>query len=179
MLKLIRRLEWLLSGLAALALLFMMLVCLGNALGRTWFQAPLYGANEIVAQWFLPATILLSIAGAQVWKEHIDVTLAVETMNPRNLAWIRLIINVLSAALCLAFAWYGFGEALKQTRVLATAGITSLPVWPSYYLVPLGFAVATIVFALDAWMGFKNPEHPLNTGTGEPVSDIDAEAIKG
>jgi TRAP-type C4-dicarboxylate transport system permease small subunit len=179
MLKLIRRLEWLLSGLAALALLFMMLVCLGNALGRTWFQSPIYAANEIVAMWFLPAAILLSIAGAQVWKEHIDVTLAVETMNPRNLSWIRLIVNVLSAALCLAFAWYGFAEALKQTRIHATAGITSLPVWPSYYLVPLGFAVATIVFAVDAWMGFKNPEHPLNTGTGKPVSGIDAEAIKG
>jgi TRAP-type C4-dicarboxylate transport system permease small subunit len=174
MLKLIRRLEWLLSGLAALALLLMMLVSLGNALGRTWFQTPIYGANEIVAQWLLPATVLLSIAGAQVWKEHIDVTLAIEALNPRNLAWIRLIVNVLSAALCMAFAWYGFDEALKQTRIGATAGITSLPVWPSYYLVPLGFVVATIVFALDAWIGFKKPEHPLNTGTGKPASDIDA-----
>jgi TRAP-type C4-dicarboxylate transport system permease small subunit len=174
MLKLIRRLEWLLSGMAALALLLMMLVSLGNALGRTWFHTPIYGANEIVAQWFLPATILLSIAGAQVWKEHIDVTLAIETLHPRNLKWIRAIVYVLSGILCLAFAWYGLGEALKQTQIEATAGITSLPVWPSYYLVPLGFVVAGIVFALDAWMGFRKPEHPLNTGTGHAASDIDS-----
>ncbi|GAA1054300.1 TRAP transporter small permease [Dietzia natronolimnaea] len=174
MLKLIRKLEWVLSALAALALLLMMLVSLGNALSRTWFQAPLYGANEIVSQWFLPAAVLLSIAGAQVWKQHIDVTLAIETLNPRNLAWIRLIVYSLSAAVCVAFAWYGFLEALKQTGINATAGITSLPTWPSYYLVPLGFTVAAIVFVLDAWMGFKKPEHPLNTGTGKPIFDTGA-----
>lgn len=174
MLKLIRGLDWLLTGLAALALLLMMLVSVVNALGRTWFQTPIYGANEIVGQWLMPATILLAIAGTQIWKEHIDVTLMIETMDPRYLAWVRLIVSVLSAALCLAFAWYGFDTAVKQTRILATAGITSLPVWPSYYLVPLGFTVAAIIFALDAWMGFKKPEHPLNTGTGKPTSGVDA-----
>lgn len=174
MLKLIRRLEWFLTALAALALLLIMLVSLGNALSRTWFKAPFYGSNEMVAQWFLPAAVLLSIAGAQVWKEHIDVTLATESLNPRNLAWVRLIVYVLSAGACVAFAWYGFLYALRQTSIGATAGITSLPTWPSYYLVPLGFTVAAIVFVLDAWMGFKNAEHPLNTGTGKPIFNIGA-----
>lgn len=174
MLKTVKRLEWVLSGIAALALLLMMLTSLTNALSRTWFQTSIYGSNEIVAQWFLPATVLLSIAGGQVWKEHIDVTLAIESLHPRNLRWIRLIVYVVSVIICLAFAWYGLGEALNQTEIGATAGITSLPVWPSFYLVPLGFGVAAFIFALDAWLGFRKPEHPLNTGTGNVATDIDS-----
>ena len=55
MLKLTKILERIISGLAGLALLTMMFLSLANALGRTWFQAPIYGANEIAANWLLPA----------------------------------------------------------------------------------------------------------------------------
>lgn len=174
MLKLTKILEWLISGLAGLALLVMMLLSLANALGRTWFQTPIYGANEIVANWFLPALVLLAIPGAQVWKEHINVALIVETLSKRSLAWMRLFTCVVGAALSALLTWYGFEEALAKTAVQATGGITSIPIWPAYYFVPLGFGLTTVVLILDAWLGFTKPEQDLNTGTGKPIADIAA-----
>ncbi|MHA6969013.1 TRAP transporter small permease [Glutamicibacter bergerei] len=174
MLKLTKILERIISGLAGLALLTMMFLSLANALARTWFQAPIYGANEIAANWLLPALVLLAIPGAQVWKEHINVALIVENLSNRTLAWIRLFGCLAGAVMSALLAWYGFEEALAKTAVQATGGITSIPIWPAYYFVPLGFTLTAFVLAIDAWLGFKKPEHDLNTGTGKPTADLAA-----
>lgn len=174
MLKLTKFLEWLISGLAGVALLVMMCLSLANALGRTWFHAPIYGANEITANWLLPALVLLAIPGAQVWKEHINVALLVETLSNRSLAWMRLVSCLAGAALSVLLAWYGFQEALAKTEVQATGGITSIPIWPAYFFVPVGFTLTALVLVLDAWLGFRHPEHEINTGTGKPTAELTA-----
>lgn len=171
--KLIRRLDSALSWIAGLGILFMTLLSLTNALGRTWFQTPIYGANELVATWFLPTLVLLAIPSAQVWKEHINVTLAIETMAPKSLRWLRLLGYSLAAIMSGAFAWWGLGRALSQMAVGETAGITSIPIWPAYFLVPVGFGIAAIIFAFDAYLGFKQPEEDINTATGNPVTAIE------
>lgn len=163
----------LLAWIAGLGILFMTLLSLANALGRTWFGTPIYGANEMVATWFLPALVLLGIPSAQVWKEHINVTLAIETLGLRGLAWLRMIGYLLSALLCGAFAWWGMDRALSQMAVGETAGITSLPIWPAYFLVPFGFTIAAIIFLVDAWLSFKDPAEEINTATGLPVTVSD------
>lgn len=174
MLKFIKISEWIISGIAGLALLAMTLLSLSNALSRTWFHAPFYGANEISSLWLLPALVLLAIPGAQVWKEHINVALIIEGLSDRTLAWCRLVGAICSAAICVIFAWYGLHEALAKTEIGATGGITSIVVWPAFYLVPIGFMLSTVVLLADAWIGFKNPQHEINTGTGKPTADIPA-----
>lgn len=174
MLKLTKILEWLITGMAGLALLAMMLLSLANALGRTWFHSPIYGANEITANWLLPALVLLAIPGTQVWKEHINVALIIENLSTRSLGWIRLITCSAAASLSVLLAWYGFQEALAKTEIQATGGITSIPIWPAYYFVPLGFALTALVLAIDAWLGFTKPEHEINTGTGKPTAELAA-----
>ncbi|MGJ3402311.1 TRAP transporter small permease [Glutamicibacter sp. Je.9.36] len=179
MLKLTKILEWLISGLAGLALLAMMLLSLANALGRTWFQSPIYGANEITANWLLPALVLLAIPGAQVWKEHINVALVIENLSNRSLSWVRLFSCLAGAALSALLAWYGLQEALAKTEVQATGGITSIPIWPAYYFVPLGFTLTTLVLLIDAWLGFTKPEHEINTGTGKPTAELQPDSLVG
>jgi TRAP-type C4-dicarboxylate transport system permease small subunit len=170
----VRKLEWVITGIAGLAILLMACLSLTNALGRTWFHTPIYGANEISSSWLLPALVLLAIPGAQVWKEHINVALFIEHLSARSLAWTKVLTCLMCAAISAAFAWYGFVHAVDQTSVQATAGITSIPSWPAYYLVPVSFVLSTLVFLVDAWLGFTNPEHELNTGTGNPVAEIEA-----
>ncbi|WP_035281369.1 TRAP transporter small permease [Brevibacterium album] len=170
MLKTVRALERVLSGLAALALIALIVLSVSHALGRTFFGAPVHGANEIAAQWLLPIIVLFAIPSAQVWKEHYVVTIATERMGPRSLSLLKLIGFLAGAALCAGLAWYGFEEALKKAAVGATAGITSLPVWPFHFLVPIGMTVCTLVFVLDALLAFRHPEDDLNTGTGRSIN---------
>lgn len=177
MYRLVKTLDTALCGLAAAALFAMMALTVVNALTRTWFQAPIEGANEIVAQWFLPVLVLFGIPSAQVWKEHLNVSISTERMGTRSLALTKAVGYTACALLCAALTWFGLEEALKQMEIGATAGITSLPVWPFYFLVPVGFAFATIVFALDAILAFRRPTHELNTGTGQPLIHSEEDAV--
>lgn len=174
--KVVRILDKTLGSLAAIALLLMMLLTVANAITRTFLSSPIDGANEMVAQWLLPVLVLLGIPCAQVWKEHLNVSLVVDRMNSRSLALTKLLVYGACALACAALTWFGLQEALHKMEIGATAGITDLPVWPFYFLVPLGMAFATIVFALDAVMSVRRPDHDLNTGTGEPLIQSELES---
>ncbi|GAA2093265.1 hypothetical protein GCM10009823_11460 [Brevibacterium salitolerans] len=170
MLRTVRILERVLSGIAALALVALIVLSVSHALGRTFFGAPIHGANEIAAQWILPIIVLFAIPSAQVWKEHYVVTIATERMGARSLALLKFAGFLSGALLCAGLAWYGLEEALKKTSVSATAGITSLPVWPFYYLVPVGMALCVLVFVMDALLALRHPEDEINTGTGRSIN---------
>lgn len=177
MYKVVKSLDTVLCSIAALALLAMMILTVVNALTRTWFSSPIEDANEIVAQWFLPVLVLFGIPAAQVWKEHLNVTLATERMNPISLALTKVVGYTACAVASAALTWFGLEEALKKMDIGATAGITTLPVWPFYFLVPIGFAFATIVFVLDAVLAFRRPVHDLNTGTGKPLVHTEEDTV--
>lgn len=171
MFRIVRILERICSGIAALALLAMIIVSVVNALGRTWLGSPIYAANEISADWFLPLIVLLAIPGAQVWKEHYTVSIVTERLAPRSLAMVKSVGYAATAAACACLAWYGWHEALEKVEVRATAGITSLPIFPFYFLVPAGMAFAALVFVCDAVLAVRHPEGELNTGTGKQLHD--------
>lgn len=171
MLRVVRVLERVCSGIAALGLLAMIVVTVVNALGRTWLGSPIYAATEITAQWLLPLVVLLAIPGAQMFKEHYVVSIITERLGRRSLALTKVVGYAGSAAVCCGVAWFGYLEAIEQAEQGATAGITTLPVFPFYFLVPVGFAFAAVVFVCDAVLAFKDPAADLNTGTGLSVHD--------
>lgn len=178
MLKVVKALETALCAVAALALIVMIVVSVTNALGRTWFSTPIHGANEISAQWLLPITVLLALPSTQVWKENYVVSIVTERLSPLSLGLLKCVGYAAGAILCAVICWFGLQEALAKMNVGATAGITSLPVWPFYFLVPVGFALATVVLALDSALAFRSPHDDINTGTGRAINQhIEEETI--
>ena len=178
MLKVVKALETALCAIAALALIVMIVLSVTNAVGRTWLSAPIHGANEISAQWLLPITVLLALPSTQVFKENYVVSIVTERLNPASLGLLKTIGYAASAVLCAAIAWFGLDEAMAKMDIGATAGITSLPVWPFYFLVPIGFTLATVVFALDAVLAFRDPHEDINTGTGRSIHHtVEEEAL--
>jgi TRAP-type C4-dicarboxylate transport system permease small subunit len=171
MLKVVKVLERISSSIAALAILAMIVLSVANALGRTWFGWSIPAASEISSQWLLPLIVLLAIPGAQVWKEHYTVVIITERIAPRSLALLKGLGCSVGAVTCGALAWFGLLKALEKTQVGATAGITSLPVYPFYYLVPVGLAFTALVFVCDGMLAYRHPDGDLNTGTGEPLHD--------
>src|SRR3990170_5864635 len=148
MVKFKRVVDRALSIVAATALLVMMMHVVLHALARFLLNAPISGTNEMVQFWYLPVVALLGIPAAQLQREHITVTLLVDWVSRVPAIAFRLF----SAALCLlvsiGFAWFGFDEALQNTRVRSTAGFTDVITWPVYYLVPLVFAVLAILYLI-------------------------------
>ncbi|MGO1183298.1 MAG: TRAP transporter small permease [Micrococcaceae bacterium] len=147
-----------LSYVSAVVLIIAVLHVVAHALMRSFFTAPIYGTNEIVTYWYLPIIVLLGIPAAQLQSEHINVTLVTERMSNRMQRLLRRFSALISLALCVGFAWYGFGEAMDKFSVGATAGVTNIITWPVYFVVPVGFIVLGYLYAIHL---FRPEQHLL------------------
>ncbi|MCF2572893.1 TRAP transporter small permease [Brevibacterium sp. UCMA 11754] len=141
--------RWLTVTTAA-AIIVMMLHIVTHALTRSLFDAPIYGTNEIVEYWYLPIVALLGIPAAQLQKEHITVTMAIERAKPATAAVFTVFACLLGALVSIAFAWFGLSKALENTAIGSTADVSAVITWPVYYLVPVVFVLLAVLYILDA-----------------------------
>ena len=140
--------RWLTVTTAA-AVIVMMLHIVTHALARSLFDAPIYGTNEIVEYWYLPIVALLGIPAAQLQKEHITVTMAVERAKLATAAVFTVFACILGALVSVAFAWFGLSKALENTAIGSTADVSDVITWPVYYLVPVVFVLLAVLYVLD------------------------------
>lgn len=160
--------KWLTVTTAA-AIIVMMLHIVTHALARSLFDAPIYGTNEIVEYWYLPIVALLGIPAAQLQKEHITVTMAVDRAKPATAAVFKVFAAILGALVSLAFAWFGLLKALENTAIGSTADVSDVITWPVYYLVPIVFVLLAVLFVLDAVVIIRTGQPDLDLVTGEPA----------
>ncbi|MYM19078.1 TRAP transporter small permease subunit [Brevibacterium sp. 5221] len=146
--KLTTALTALLSYVTACALILMLLHVVAHAISRHFFNAPIYGTNEIVSFWYLPIIALLGIPAAQLKGEHIAVTLVIDRLGEASARILRTFGAALGFALSAGFAWFGLAKAIEYTASKATAGVTDIVTWPVYYLVPLVFAGLALLYLL-------------------------------
>ncbi|WP_349828248.1 TRAP transporter small permease [Brevibacterium litoralis] len=166
-----------LSVLTAVVVIAMMLHVVAHALLRYFFNAPIYGTNEIVAYWYLPAIALLGIPAATLQREHISVTLAVEAMgNNARVIW-HVFGNAIGVLLSLGFAWFGLEEALEKMHMGATAGVTDIITWPMYFLVPAVFAILAILNVIDAFYVIRSKDTSISLRTGQHEDQSSEDAL--
>lgn len=135
-----------LSIVTAVALIAMMLHTIVHALARHLFDAPLSGTNELVAYWYMPFITLVGFVTA-LWRgEHIAVSLVTDRLRDRNKREFRMFGYAVSAILCLGFCWFGLLEALENMEIGATAGVTTIPMWPVTFLVPVTFGALAMFY---------------------------------
>lgn len=147
----------------ASAIIVMMLHIVTHAVARSVFNTPIYGTNEIVEYWYLPIVALLGIPAAQLQKEHITVTLAVDRARPATAAVFRIFACLLGVLVSLAFAWFGLTETVENTAIGSTADVSAIITWPVYFLVPVVFVLLAVLYVLDA---------VIIAGIGRPEPDI-------
>ncbi|WP_209323204.1 TRAP transporter small permease [Brevibacterium renqingii] len=140
--------RWLTVTTAA-AIIVMMLHIVTHALARSIFHAPIYATNEIVEYWYLPIVALLGIPAAQLQKQHITVTMAIERVKPATAAVFTVFACLLGALVSIAFAWFGLSKALENTAIGSTADVSDVITWPVYYLVPIVFVLLAVLYILD------------------------------
>ena len=160
-----------LSVLAAVATVLMMLHVVAHALLRFFLNSPLYGTNEIVAYWYLPAIALLGIPAAHLQNEHITVTLVTERMGRIYKNILGLFVGAVCILVSMGFAFFGFEEAMEKMEMGATAGVTDIVTWPIYFLVPLTFVLLALLHAFDMYVIARTGDPDLDPITGEAIED--------
>ncbi|MFN3312606.1 MAG: TRAP transporter small permease [Hyphomonas sp.] len=133
----------------AIGVTVMMLHITIDVLCRLLLGSPLIGTNEIVSRYYMIAVTFLPLA----WVEHRNSMIAVELFDSflgvRQRLIGDLLVVVVSAAVLLLLTWTSWHEALgayhKNAFVMAVGN--RIPVWPTYFMIPLGCFLATILVA--------------------------------
>ena len=141
---------WLIHSLTfigALAVILMMLHVTLDVAGKYLFNSPIPGTVAIVSQYYMVAVCFLPLALAERDNAHITVEVLADmlprrTQNQFGVAW-----TLLSLILFSLLTWRNWIEAGLK-RDLAAFVIEQdyrIPVWPSYYLLPIGTGAMCLV----------------------------------
>lgn len=148
--------EWILTklvafaglvGLACVVLMMVHIVC--DVLGRYLFNMPVEGTITIVSNYYMVILAFGSLAVSEARDANISVEI-VSDLLPRNvqpsLTGLASLIAVGAFSLLAVRGWieasdkFSSGAALQQ-------GIVTIPIWPSYFAVPLGCGLMALASA--------------------------------
>lgn len=135
---------------AVLVTFVMMVHITANALMRTFADEPIRHTLEVTQYWYLPIIAFLGFMAAQARGQHIAADLIYERFPEATKRYVLAVLAVVSAVVCLGFAWFGWGEAVHAKEIGKTAGVTDLPAWQPYFLVPFAFGVLVVQFLYSA-----------------------------
>ncbi len=139
-----------LSTLAAVGVLIMMVHVCADVLWRQISGAPLPATVEIVSRYYMVLIAFLPLA----WVERQGGMVSVELLDgimPRGLIRVSDVLVCLIAAVIyvtLAYASWGIAVRNYNTGTFVMALQYAFPVWPTYFLAPLGFVLAALVVTL-------------------------------
>jgi TRAP-type C4-dicarboxylate transport system permease small subunit len=147
--------------IGALAVFLMMAHITLDVAMRFLLNDPPPGTLVIVSRYYMVVVAFLSLAFAERRSGHINV----EIVSERFPLPVQNTFNVLGAMLsCTIFAmlaWRGFEEGMKKQHIGAFAleQDISIPIWPSYYLLPIGAGLMclTLIFKIVRHL-FGGPE---------------------
>lgn len=167
-----------LTAFGGAAIMMMMLHISADVTGRYFFNKPLPATIAIVSNYYMVIAAFIPLALCQKRDAHISVEVVMQVFPQRvqrhaySWAWLY------SAAVFMLMTYTSWLQA--ETKRAAGSYIMELgfkvPVWPGYYLLPIGFSIVTMVllyqFVLyltgaksglgetDPWSG---GEHPIET----------------
>jgi TRAP-type C4-dicarboxylate transport system permease small subunit len=166
--RLLERFSLALLWIAGAAITLMMLHIAADIVGKTVFHQPMTATLEIVAWYYMVATVFLPVAYIQLKKKHLMVELFTRNMSPRNLAKLEGFIAVLGAVYVGILFWLTLEQAITSTLDGELQDVTyfDLPVWPSRWCLPIAVGAMTIIMVLQAIRDFRYGF----TGVGEPTT---------
>jgi TRAP-type C4-dicarboxylate transport system permease small subunit len=139
--NLLKTLANVLAVAAGAAAILMMVHIVADVAMKYVLNDPIDGTTEVVAAYYMAATVFLPLAYVAVSGEHLDVTLFTQRLSGLPLTILSL-LGLLATALYLGFICYhGVVEALRRTLEGEAweTSVTLLAVWPSRWFMPVGF----------------------------------------
>ena len=152
-------LSQLLALIGGAAVVLMMLHVTLDVLLLNLFRISMNTAPEIVARYYMVAVAFLPLGWLTMRNQMISVEL-LDFMLPK---WVQRISDFLIALVGMGvyglLTYATWLRALREMRSRSFVDLVSveLPVWPSHFLVPTGFALATLSCAIMALVFLSKP----------------------
>lgn len=167
--KIIYLLSKLLAICAGLSLVLMLLHVSLDVLGKYLLNTPIPGTAEVVASYYMIATVFLPLAYLEVNNRPIMVDLFYN-LFPKKARHLCDLLGTLSSFLFFFFlAKEGWLIALHSLEIREIVeGAWKVVIWPSRFVIPLGLAVACLVLALRFVLllrGESTQQLPLSSTT--------------
>lgn len=136
-----------LTVVAGLAIALMMLHVTADVVMRSVFNRPLPGTITIVSNYYMVIAAFVPLAFAERRNGHISVEVVTELLPPhvrKHLAGWMLTISGATFAVLAVRTW---GEAMVKYQIGASIvqGESRIPIWQSYFFLPLGCALMFLV----------------------------------
>ena len=128
----------------SLLLLAIMAVTVAEIVGRTWFNQPIPGSEELPSL-FLVLVATIGLAAVQRENRHIGVNIIQEILKGRAAAFYEFFLLSVLLFVSLVVAVYGWELAMDaKIRQLTTMGPLFLPTWPFKLVLPFGFGLMSL-----------------------------------
>lgn len=115
------------------------------------------GTLDFVTNYYMIAIVFMGLMVAQRQREHIEVNVLFDRLPINTRRSVALGGQLLTIGFVLAMANYGFLEALANMEQGERSGVTGVPIWPSRFLIPVGFLAYAVRLGVDAARDFRCP----------------------
>ncbi|MBB3994853.1 TRAP-type C4-dicarboxylate transport system permease small subunit [Sulfitobacter undariae] len=159
------------GGVAAFAVIAMMLIVSIDAFTGKAFDIRVPLVSVIVANYFMVAIAFLPLALAEAEDRHISVDLIYGRLPAWGQRITGIVIHLLSAVTSAGLAWTMWDEAMRRFSsgsVTVENGV-SMPIWQGYFLLPLGFAMLSFIYLLRVFLGLAGSEQAQVQLISDPI----------
>lgn len=158
-------------GLALLGTLGMLLMVVHITLDvvlRWTLSVSVPATVELVTRYYLIAMALMPLGWVEQRRGMIAVEALEGLMTPGLMRLSDVLVVVLSVAVYVVLAVATWGKAMEQYDIGAYVMSlnVAIPVWPTYFVLPLAFGLAALVCAVRL-PGLLGGEAPEPAGQGE------------
>lgn len=145
--KLVNRLTAGLGLLGTLGLVAMMIHVTADVIGRTFWSVSIPATIEIVTRYYMITLVLLPLGWVEWSGKMITVDVFTDILGPKVIPYTDTLVALLSAFVYVMFTQATWLKAVEQYELGAYVMSldTPIPVWPTYFVLPASFALATFV----------------------------------
>jgi len=154
---------------AGLAITLMMVHIVVDVSMKHFLNDPIDGTTEIVAAYYMVATVFLPLAYVTSKEGHLVVELFTVRMSGRRLDLLTAFTGMVTLAYLLFVIYFTVEEAILRTRdgEAWETSVELVAVWPSRWLLPLGLGAMALVVLRQSIGRFRDgirPDHPASPG---------------
>lgn len=129
---------------------------------RLFLSSPIPATVEIVSSYYMVLVAFLPLAWAERRGEMISIEVFAGIMPPPMKRWVAVFVALVTAAAYAVLTYTTWLVALREfgTRAFVISLNVAIPTWPSYFILPAGFALAAFVSLYRALQAVSSPTAP-------------------